>query len=135
MVKDAIRSNDPYRVFNDNRSVYNKTYDAICRVCGGQASMGNMKNHVNEHAIQLGLVEGEIEVPTTSRRKTGDPALLNPLYGDVAATFEQSLVDRDGEYGVNFDKELSSLLASVIVADATEEDVGVPPLCNGCSNY
>lgn len=151
MVKDAIRSNDLYRVFNDNRSIYNKTYDAICRVCGGQASMRDLKDHVNEHAIQLGIIEGEIKMPTASKRKTAadlagktelsaqDVAGLEVLLGEISDQLAESVADRSGEVGslvfTADDQKLADIVASDIVSLAAEADSGEPALCDDCSNY
>lgn len=107
-----------------------------------------MQEHLELHARQLGLIKSEMSAQQLAGLEAHAPGADHiddvaraeagveespELYADVASTIDDAFEARaDEPLPVNWDKELSSVLASAIVDHVKAIELTEPALCADC---
>lgn len=150
MIDEAVRFDDPERIFNVNRSATDRPWDVLCKVCGVGCWRKEIRGHLDEHVGELRLSAQDLakKYERTLPYEGGDDlderssdAGDEELYGEVRSTIEDVVegwyADEDVESSLGFDlsqKKLSDALASAIVVYVEAQDELNPPLCHDCQD-
>lgn len=129
IVEDALKRNDPWRMFNDTRGSA-ASIDPLCRVCGSRSRIKDLMAHVMEHAEQLKLRK-PVEV-TKLTQTDADGSIIWEDYEptEVEQTIHDAIVERvDGLFSDIW--KVTTSVASVIVGHVSEREVGMT-LCSNC---
>lgn len=142
IVDDAAKYRDPERLLNVNRSTLDRSWDAICKVCGDGIMRRDYAKHLSDHVEDLKLSPADLArrypKPGAKSEPVEVPVALEEVVSvyldDVLATVYDAVDGRD-EGDLQFDlyvKELSTELASVIVVHVTADDGADPVFCADC---
>jgi hypothetical protein len=129
LVADAHRRKDARLIYHENRGIFGRVGPLICKVCGGTSTEHEVDDHLLEHAVQLGIVEGELR-----QREADQEPLLEDLESTVYdAIFERYSEDPSGEVIFRELRELARTLAHGMLAQAREGESGDPVFCSDCT--
>lgn len=108
-----------------------------CKACGAARRRDEWPEHAREHAQQLGLLKKKApkDAPAVVSKFDIDSHEKEfPLYSDVRTTIGDTLEEKVDELAFDVSlPELSTALASAIVADVKEASSGDPAICADCA--